>query len=245
MDGIQIWTVPISGVFIIEARGASGGNGTENVSAISWKAGGLGARIKGEFNLSQGTELKILVGQVGRRGNVGKPLPGSGGGGSFVTRRDNKPLIIAGGGGGGGPPRADYCEGDPGQVGPEGTRQGGTKGGGGEILSAKQKVEAGAGGGLLGDGKGGRVAKGGNSFKKGGEGGMGMTGEHGGFGGGGGEGNAPGGGGGYSGGGVVMSSWNTTAGGGGSFNEGDSPVGSEGENLGDGWVKIELVKPQK
>ena len=53
-QGIQEWTVPADGVYTIEARGAAGING-------SFVAAGYGARMKGDFTLTQGTVLKILV----------------------------------------------------------------------------------------------------------------------------------------------------------------------------------------
>ena len=64
--GIQIWTVPVTGTYVIEAAGASGGNGSDPfVSLAHWKLGGLGAKMTGTFQLNQGTKLKILVGQEG------------------------------------------------------------------------------------------------------------------------------------------------------------------------------------
>ena len=50
-SGIQIWTVPATGSYTIEAYGAQGGG----------DYGGKGARIIGTFNLSSGDVLKILV----------------------------------------------------------------------------------------------------------------------------------------------------------------------------------------
>ena len=76
------------------------------------------ASWEGTFQLAQGTQLKILVGQEGDRGmNLNSPdRPGGGGGGSFVTLTNNTPLIIAGGGGGGGTSRDNFKDGDPGQA---------------------------------------------------------------------------------------------------------------------------------
>jgi len=90
-SGIQLWTVPATGTYQITVAGAAGGAGKQ--------AGGKGATISGEFNFSQGTILKILVGQVGAGFASGS---GGGGGGTFVVSNTNSPLIIAGGGGGGG-----------------------------------------------------------------------------------------------------------------------------------------------
>lgn len=94
-DGIQQWTVPVSGLYSINAFGAQGGSITSPANA-----GGLGARMQGEFYLTAGAVLNILVGQKGEDlsgGNAG------GGGGSFVwITGQSSPLIVAGGGGGGG-----------------------------------------------------------------------------------------------------------------------------------------------
>src|SRR5690606_39050054 len=89
-QGIQNFTIPVNGGYRIEARGAKG-------YGIN---GGRGASISGEFTLTAGTVIKILVGQQGA-----PPIsPGTnqhgGGGGSFVTYNNNVPLIVAGGGGG-------------------------------------------------------------------------------------------------------------------------------------------------
>ena len=53
----------------------------------------------GNFMLTKGDNISILVGQRGQKA-YSKKETGSGGGGTFVVRGKNKPLIIAGGGGG-------------------------------------------------------------------------------------------------------------------------------------------------
>ena len=53
-QGIQEWTVPVTGNYSLQARGAQGGFD-----------GGLGAEMVGVFALTQGEVLKILVGQAG------------------------------------------------------------------------------------------------------------------------------------------------------------------------------------
>jgi hypothetical protein len=80
-DGIQEWTVPVSGTYRIEAQGAGG------------SVDNAGARMRGDFELQQNDVLKILVGQRGTH-------PGAGNGGSFVALLNNTPLIVAGGAGG-------------------------------------------------------------------------------------------------------------------------------------------------
>ena len=93
-NGIQLWTVPHTGEYRIETIGASGGYSKDSVIN-----GGRGARMIGNFMLTKGDNISILVGQRGQKAYSNKKT-GSGGGGTFVVRGDNKPLIIAGGGGG-------------------------------------------------------------------------------------------------------------------------------------------------
>ena len=244
-EGIQIWRVPLNGAYVIRAWGASGGEGRNNNEPSSkTRPGGKGAYMRGTFNLTRGTILKILVGQTGSKGNLGTPLPGGGGGGTFVVLSSGIPLIIAGGGGGGGAPTEKYGDGDPGQETEEGSQHGGSNGNGGEIFeegSPSNSFGAGAGGGLTGDGESGQNTEGGKSFKNGGDGGLSFNGGKGGFGGGGGGFQYPGAGGGYSGGGVFMKPPKTIAGGGGSLNNGVNPVKKAGVNKGDGRVTITLV----
>ena len=94
-SGIQVWTVPRTGEYRIEAIGASGGYSEDSFI----KTGGRGARMIGNFNLTKDEIIHVLVGQKGEKGNKNSKTAG-GGGGTFVVRENNKPLIIAGGGGG-------------------------------------------------------------------------------------------------------------------------------------------------
>ena len=246
--GIQIWKVPLNGTYVIEAWGASGAIGRQSNSDSSTRAGGKGAYMKGHFNLTQGTSVKILIGQRGSNGTIGSPLPGGGGGGTFVVHYSGNPLIIAGGGGGGGAPLSGYDEGDPGQITEHGSQSGGSNGTGGILLvegSPSENFEAGAGGGLNGDGENGTITRGGLSFLNGGLGGYSIIGTNGGFGGGGGGFKFPGAGGGYSGGGVRKKSGVTIAGGGGSLNRGINQEKTKDINRGDGKVVIALVDPEQ
>ena len=247
--GIQIWKVPLNGTYVIEAWGASGADGRQEVDLVaSTRAGGKGAYMKGCFNLTQGTCVKILIGQRGSTGTTGSPLPGGGGGGTFVVLHSGNPLIIAGGGGGGGAPKSGYDVGDPGQIKEKGSQSGGSNGTGGILLvegAQSANLEAGAGGGLNTDGESGKIAKGGLSFIKGGLGGKSTNGANGGFGGGGGGFQFPGAGGGYSGGGVKKKSGVTIAGGGGSLNRGINQLEKKGVNRHDGKVVIALVDPEQ
>ncbi|KAJ7371821.1 hypothetical protein OS493_023162 [Desmophyllum pertusum] len=45
--GIQLWTIPVSGLWSIEARGASGADGILVGSSGNRKRGGYGATVKG------------------------------------------------------------------------------------------------------------------------------------------------------------------------------------------------------
>ncbi|XP_044182550.1 leukocyte tyrosine kinase receptor-like [Acropora millepora] len=259
--GIQIWTVPVTGSYVIETAGASGGNGLDlSVSPAHRKLGGLGAKITGTFQLNRGTKLKILVGQKGGSSPASMSRAGGGGGGSFVTLLDDTPLIVAGGGGGGGA-RKNFTNGDPGQATGNGSQCGGTQGDGGKVCNAGMGQEelslaAGGGAGLRGDGSSlwkfpCRQAIAPRSFITGGTGGRSLPSapaggqwinSNGGFGGGsfacrllG------GGGGGYSGGGVLGTDKKGTAGGGGSYNVGKHQQNVAGANEGDGKVVITLV----
>ena len=91
--GIQYWEIPATGKYVIEAFGGQGYG----------PFGGRGAHMTGEFILTGGDTLKILVGQ---KGGDYLNFPATtynqqfgGGGGSFVTKTDNTPYVVAGGGG--------------------------------------------------------------------------------------------------------------------------------------------------
>lgn len=235
-NGIQEWVVPYKGKYLIEAFGASGANGTCTERCSGWTRGGRGAKITGLFELQRGQRLKILVGQRGQITHDFKERSGGGGGGTFVTLMDNSPLVIAGGGGGGSMSTNESADGDPGQAGHNGTRNGGTKGLGGQKSSPGDLCGTGAG--LWGDGKGMTTRA--LSFSKGGNGAYSMG--KGGFGGGGNGWVLPGGGGGYSGGGMEASKFSVgNAGGGGSINNGSSQVNERGVNKGDGKAVITLI----
>ena len=243
-NGIQIWSVPVTGRYIIEASGASGANGTDLIQS-EWRIGGLGAKMEGTFALAKGAKLKILIGQEGHRTTDFPDRPGGGGGGTFVTLLDDTPLIIAGGGGGGGTPKKQYEDGDPGQATENGTRCGGTRGNGGQPCNADTGnvdpvILSGGGAGFKGNGGGGVGATTSSlSFINGGTGGTCPV-SKGGFGGGSFGFMAGGGGGGYSGGGVLRGSSSGVAGGGGSYNIGTNQQNKAGVNKGDGKVIITL-----
>jgi hypothetical protein len=93
--GIQSWTVPVTGTYTVRLAGGSGGTPTS--SSYSGYTGGKGAVITTTLSLSQGTILKILVGQAGQGG-----VDDAGGGGASYVETGTTPLAVAGGGGGGG-----------------------------------------------------------------------------------------------------------------------------------------------
>lgn len=234
--GIQYWVIPNTGTYTIEAFGGQGYG----------PFGGRGAHITGEFALTAGETIKILVGQqAGDYLNFPATTYNhqfGGGGGSFVTLANNTPLVVAGGGGGN--HTGAYVTGCDGQI-----TQNGADGVTGSIIGAGgtgglgglQASSADGGGGFNGDGDG---LAGGQAFVNGGLGGIDEG--TGGFGGGGGTSSwnnyRGGGGGGYSGGGGANNSGTCCAvgGGGGSFNSGSNPIDLAGVQLGDGQVIITL-----
>ncbi len=254
--GIQTWTVPTNGLYRISTYGAQGGGSTGGANTGS--LGGLGAVMIGDFNLTAGQVLKILVGQEG--GSA--PYGGGGGGGSYVVSNTNNPMIIAGGGGGGngyvGYSRGVFA-GGCGLI----TTSGGNSN---QIIGAYGAAAPGAGGGAIamggtnGFGGGGAVTPGGGGFFnnggtgsnasiglgfiQGATGGAGNGGtNNGGFGGGAGGTTSSGyggGGGGYSGGGG--GNWDGTThgngGGGGSLNLGVNQTNTSCINPGHGKVII-------
>jgi hypothetical protein len=96
-NGIQLWTVPRTGTYRITADGSQGCSNASGGGAIP----GAGARIIGDFVLTQGEVIRILVGQ---REDQSSGCGGTGGGGgTFVVRTPYNTtgsiLAIAGGGG--------------------------------------------------------------------------------------------------------------------------------------------------
>ena len=266
-----MWQVPYTGTYIIESRGAAGANATcryKRGSHGTWSRGGLGAKISGNFWLTHGTLLKIIVGQRGMMNTDFSYrwyfhrwyyyrffIGGGGGGGSFVTYVNNTPLVIAGGGGGGGANGGGgggcvvvvgKSDGDPGQLGVLGSRCNSTVGNGGMLCLNKEryKIYAGSGAGLLSNGtnnsrKSRYTGTSAGCFVHGGRGGtLSRYDGDGGFGGGGFGLGGGGGGGGYTGGGVWADSTNSIAGGGSSVNHGFDKQSGYGDTLQHGLVKI-------
>jgi len=245
-SGIQSWTVPFSGTFRIIAKGASGGNGRIT-------NGGFGTQIQGDFNLVQGSIIKIVVGQQGQDGSYN----GGGGGGTYVMDNSNSALVIAGGGGGGGysanGTTINATISDPSAAGWYGSGSSslanGVSGGSGGNIYNSSCISGGGGGGASGDGgsnSGGSI--GGKSFLNGSVGGTGTGGSlsgSGGFGGGGGGDwscyTGGGGGGGYSGGSGGYYYGN--GGGGSSINNGSNKNSLILNAAGAGSVSISSLLP--
>lgn len=234
--GVQQWTVPATGAYRIEALGASGGSVSVSCSA----PGGLGAHIGGDFNLTSGQVLLILVGQKGTSNNS----DAGGGGGSFVASSSSVAMLVAGGGGGASN-NVSSCginlsgvNASTTTAGTSGNGGGGTGGTNGSGGTNPNGGSGGAGGGFLTNGTGGQF---GNSFTNGGAGGTGFNNNHGGYGGGGSgwhTGGNGGGGGGYSGGGTSGTSPYWGGGSGGSFNSGTNQTSTITTVPGDGMVVI-------
>lgn len=235
-NGIQRWTVPSGGSYRIDAYGAQGGNGGAT--------GGLGARIMGDFTLTTGEVIQILVGQQGQTGTHSQGGSNAGGGGgTFVIRADNSILLIAGGGGGGYGLSYGVANGISASATTTGNNgAGGIAGGAGGAAGGASNGNSSAGWNANGSDSNGA----GNTafrFLEGGRGGKHMTswGDFniwGGFGGGAGGGLPAGGGGGYSGGGG--GTWDTpgAAGGGGSINNGTNQTNTAAARSGQGQVII-------
>ncbi|GAA0396835.1 hypothetical protein GCM10009133_02390 [Cocleimonas flava] len=240
--GIQSWTVPATGLYRIETQGAQGASGDVDF------VGGLGAQIIGEYSLTAGSVIQVVVGQQGIGQSSGSN--GGGGGGSFVVDSSDTPIQVAGGGGG----TRNFvsqngCDASITEFGIIGSGSSETSactvkavalGLGGAVSSSWGS----SGAGFNGDGADDSTyGFGGSSWANGMSGGDASLPSfgnqaHGGFGGGG-TGNGGyggGGGGGYSGG-----DGGRVAGGGGSYNTGANPVATAAVSSGDGTVIIDLL----
>ncbi len=245
-NGIQSWTVPYTGPYRITAVGAGGGT-------TGSYTGGFGVSMRGDFTLTAGSVVKILVGQQGE--NLSTGYNTGGGGGTFVwVNGQTLPLVAAGGGGGAGFSYngVDASTLTAGQAGTGGTGTAGTNGsganpGGGGWASAGVGYSSGAGctvkcsGNTAGYAEGGAspttaiVYHGCSATSDTGDGGFG--------GGNGGCGGCAtlygaGGGGGYSG-GVGQSGSSAGGGGGGSYNGGTNQLNTAAANSGNGRAIIQ------
>lgn len=261
---LQLYLVPETGSYLLEARGAQGGG---DVGAV----GGRGACLRGVFSLNAGDILHIVVGEQGLPGmNIvlpgdgnwladvpssdGSPLTrgAGGGGGTFIWKGTMTgvlptwPLLAAGGGGGGG-----HGPGGDGLTTLDASRgegPGGRNGHGGASDLGVFYYSGGGGAGWISPG----LAGAGPTYCQGGghwAGGAGASfggyqGGHGGFGGGGGGsffGAGAGGGGGYSGGAGGGGRTGTPAGGGGSYNGGREQQNLPGLQTGHGYAAVSFI----
>jgi hypothetical protein len=252
VQGIQEWTVPFSGNYQIQAAGASGGSSVY----FGTVPGGGGSDMTGDFYLTAGSVVQILVGQTGET-----DASGGGGGGSYVALL-NVPQIVAGGGGGGSSDQAGVASVilEGGTMGSMNIIAGGTLGNGGNACTVSEN-NGGGGGGFFTDGATPNIGGinnngfGGLSFLNGGVGGLPgrmdnacFEDAYGGFGGGGSttcNTVGGGGGGGYSGGAGGQHYGNcgggsirAGGGGGGSYNIGTNVTELGGTNIGDGFIII-------
>jgi len=101
--GIQRFTVPFTGTYVLTAAGAGAGNGAF--------AGGRGVIVSTAVSLTANETIFILVGQRGTNTGTTAGYQSSGGGGTFICRYNGGAvtsagsytiLLIAGGGGGAG-----------------------------------------------------------------------------------------------------------------------------------------------
>lgn len=233
---------------IIRAQGAEGG------AAGFGGVGGKGASIQGDFTVSPGDTLAILVGGAGMNGD--SINGGGGGGGSFIwlgndfSDLDLDSLLIAAGGGGGAGAGGSN-NGIDASIATDGTDgnsggSGGTNGTGGANGVGFGGTGGGGGGGILTNGGGVPPGEGGTAINDGGMGGTNLI--AGGFGGGGAGSSVPaadgggggGGGGGFSGGGGGASGVppGGGGGGGGSYNASSNPSNIPGVGVGNGIVEI-------
>ena len=239
----QNYTVPVTGTYVLEAAGAQGG------ASAYGGSGGLGAKLRGEFSLTQGQIVQVVVG-ARPQGPRGQYDGGAGGGGTFAfvgsscTTLPALPLLVAGGGGGGSGSGATTA-----QNGLNGAAPGGTNGAGGSASGTNFYYTAGGGTGWLSGGSNGSspTYAGGGQRWYGGRGTSysGAYGSWGGFGGGGAAGEqstAGGGGGGYSGGGGGSQTL-ASGGGGGSYNNGANPLNTSAIQTGHGYLTITYQRP--
>ncbi len=165
-QGYQIWTVPKTATYEIEAAGARSGIAIYPVGTPKTFWGG--AIIKGRYQLTQGQKITMVVGQHALQPTSAPSYNGPGGGGGtyVVISGSNTPIIIAGGAGAGGGYSGDTAtlrSGSDGRTTTFGTSSwGGAPGGTGSMggrsristgsVTSANTYDAGGGGGFLGSG---------------------------------------------------------------------------------------------
>ena len=88
-NGVQHWTIPVTGTYLLSVTGATGGSG-------QYGSGGYGAIVKVTAPLVAGQVVDIVVGQSGINA-----YDSGGGGGASIISISGSPVVVAGGGGGG------------------------------------------------------------------------------------------------------------------------------------------------
>ena len=96
---VASWSVPATATYRLSASGAAGGYSYLLSSSII-NSGGLGATVAGDFALTAGHTIAVMVGQQGGN-NPRNDRGGGGGGGTFVVNQTTNTLLLAAGGGGG------------------------------------------------------------------------------------------------------------------------------------------------
>jgi hypothetical protein len=259
-QGQQDWTVPINGTYRITANGAAGGRNNSY-----GERPGYGTRMRGDFTLTQGQIVRMVVGH--QPGSFSSGCSGAaGGGGTYVTvsphTNSSSILVIAGGGGGVG--TSGSRQGIDASTGQSGTNDNGNQVGGGSNgnggnqppgTPCSLQYVSGSGGGFFTSGAGPNGGQsqngntgGGGSYLFGSLGGSAGSrqGAEGVFGGGGQGSFGAGAGGGYSGGGggrgdsCSCNTWRG-GGGGGSINNGSNQSNSSTANSGNGSVIIQKL----
>lgn len=94
----QVWSVPVTGYYLIEAWGASGGSSTN--SGVT-NVGGYGGYSQGVVKLTSKQTLYVNVGGEGVYGTTSTAGNGGYNGGGNGTKGTYSNVIRAGGGGGG------------------------------------------------------------------------------------------------------------------------------------------------
>lgn len=189
-QGFQKWTVPTSGIYRFDVRGAGGGTHQYNwYNNLGGTVRPLGARIVADIELEKEQVIQIIVGQRGEdsgtyfnvntNSSEGDNAAAGGGGGSFVfvNSSDTYPIFAAGGGGGG--TRNTYTGSNANYSGTAANRcqnttygAGGTNGNGGLSNAGGSSYWSAGGGGWLTDGTGGNQSTA-NLYTPGSQGGYG------------------------------------------------------------------------
>lgn len=127
---IVTYIVPLTGRYALGATGGSGGDGHYRDGRTGME-GGIGATARGDFVLTRGSVLSVVVGGQGdshlsAAGTTNPVGSGGGGGGSFVFLAPITagslpvPLIVGGGGSGGGSTFSATFTGRPASIDPSG-----------------------------------------------------------------------------------------------------------------------------